>query len=103
MQYGTNTNVNSLGSKHSFAYHIYMGVVTMNIEVDFNIDTIFREWVYVKNSKECGCGFDTMLPIVPVNKMPDSGWRMCVTCGGRLTDSLVSEYNRYNGYSGYDE
>jgi hypothetical protein len=44
-----------------------------------------------------------MLPIVPVNKMPDSGWRMCVTCGGRLTDSLVSEYNRYNGYSGYDE
>jgi hypothetical protein len=24
------------------------GVVTMNIEVDFNIDTIFREWVYVK-------------------------------------------------------
>jgi hypothetical protein len=75
----------------------------MKIEIDFNIDTIFREWVYVKNVKQCGCGFDVMLPIVPVNKMPSNDWRICVTCGGKLTNNLVSQYNRYNGYSGYDE
>lgn len=75
----------------------------MNIKVNLDIDTVFREYVYVNSGNECSCGFDLMLPIAPVNKMPGDNWRMCVTCGGELTSQLVSEYNRFNGYSGFDE
>lgn len=75
----------------------------MKIAVDFNIDTIFREYVYVNAQKECKCDYDVMLPLLPINKMPTDDWRMCASCGGYLTNNLVREYNRYNGYSGFDE
>lgn len=79
----------------------------MNIKVDYDIDTVFREWVFVRtsNNVQCSCGFDKMLPIVPVNMLTkDIGdWRICATCGGVLDNHLVTEYNRFNGYSGYDD
>ena len=80
----------------------------MQIAVDADISSIFREFVYVstKNKRECQCGFDVMMPARAENfkKLTDaSTWRICATCGAELSNHLVSEYNRFNGYAGFDD
>ena len=80
----------------------------MQIAVDADISSIFREFVYVstKNKRECQCNFDVMMPLLAVNlknHTDPNNWRICATCGAELSNHLVSEYNRFNGYAGFDD
>lgn len=72
------------------------------IPVDFHIGSIFRDWVYVdRKSDELHECYEHQ-PVRPVNKPYEFG-HICSECGAKLTRKYVDNFNRYYGYSGYDE
>jgi len=78
----------------------------MNIKVDHDIDTIFREYLYIGKNKHkyCKCDWDAMLPLYPANfrNVPED-CKICANCGLLVTSLLASEYNRVHNYSGWDD
>lgn len=76
------------------------------IEVEYDLSTIFRDYVFVdrkQNQKECGCDPLQMSPAMPVNAKSYKDAHICITCGNQVRDIMVDWYNQYYGYSGYDE
>jgi hypothetical protein len=75
----------------------------MTIQVDADIDTIFRDYVFVKRNKptSCGCMVEKMSPVTAVNLHWQT--RICAECGGTISEAAYEAYDRYYGYSGYDE
>jgi hypothetical protein len=69
------------------------------IKVDFHINSIFSEYIYVdRKTKELSTCYECH-PVIAVNTKD----YICSECGIRLTKSYVDKYNQYWGYSGYDE
>ena len=48
---------------------------------------------------QCTCTLDTMVP----QSEPGIDDNICQTCNGTVSWYLNDAYNRYHGYSGYDE
>jgi hypothetical protein len=76
------------------------------VEVNFDISSIFRDYVVVDRGTGkilCTCPIEKMNPIVPVNYKEWKDCRICTECGNTVTDEANRNYNEYYGYSGFDE
>ena len=75
----------------------------MTIEVDADISTIFRDYIFVKRNKptSCGCQVEKMAPVSAVNR--DWQQRICANCNGTISEAAYEANDQYYGYSGYDE
>lgn len=70
------------------------------ILVDFDIDTIFREIVYVRGNAVCNCNDVVRDPQTAVNLYD---LRVCASCGGVVDWYSQNRSDKYLGASGYDE
>lgn len=77
----------------------------MKIAVDYDISTIFRDYIYVNgvSPKMCECGLDKMTPAYPSNKLPVGFHYIDVECGGIVTDKKNNAFNWYWEFSGCDD
>lgn len=67
-------------------------------------DKIGWDWLYIKKDSLvlCICDYEDMLS-VPEFGLPHGYNYYCGACNGLISNKLNSDYNRINGYSGYDE
>lgn len=78
---------------------------SIDIFVDYDLASIFREWVYVRRDKihYCECSLNRMNYTQPVNIEPDNPNRVCVTCGGVVTPARQDLQNKYEGSKGNED
>lgn len=71
------------------------------ISVEFDTDTVFRDWIYVNREipQYCTCDVLTMAPVYALNFQK----KICAECGNIVTELKENGYDEFFGYSGYDE
>ncbi len=85
---------------------ITKGLHMKQISVEYDMSTIFSDWIVVdrgEQQKECSCTIEQMMPVMPANAKTYKDGRICATCGNQVRDIMNELYIQYYGYSGYDE